>query len=122
MKLFRLGGALIFLLAGGLKLCAMPGFAAILGQCGVPAPRVFAFMVPSLELVGCVALIANKHARLAAAGLAVDMVFALLLIGIPGARGARFHGGGFTVGGEWWRVPLEVGLLVGLVWMAGRRD
>lgn len=122
MKTLRLLIAVLFLLAGSFKLCALRGFAAVLAQSGAPVPRFFALAVPLLEIGGGAALLLNRYSRLAAMALAVDMICAVALVGGPGARGIRFRAGSYTVGGEVWRVPLEVALLVGLVLIASYRD
>jgi len=122
MKKLRTTTAVLFLLAGGVKLFALPGFATVLRTCGVPAPALAALAVPLLEIGGGGALLAGRRPRLAALALAIDMVFAIVLVGIPGARGVRFHADGHTVGGEAWRLPLELALLLTLLVLASRGD
>ena len=107
----------VFLFAGALKLFKLPAFAAVLGRCGVPVPGLFGVSVPLLELLGGACLWRGRATRPAAAPLAVDMVFALALIGLPGKR---LRAGAVTVGGEAWRAPLETALLLGLLYLAWR--
>jgi uncharacterized membrane protein YphA (DoxX/SURF4 family) len=120
MRFLRTVPAVLFVLAGAFKLVAVAGFRQVLTESGTPLPSLFALCVPILEIGAGLALLLNKRPRLAAAALAVDMIFALALVGIPGARGARFHSGPYTVGGEPWRVPLEVGLLICLLLIVAR--
>lgn len=120
MTFLRRAIGVLFLLTGTLKLLAIPGFAAVLAQTGTPLPRAFAVAIPLLEIGGGAALLTNKFARPVAALLAINMVFAIALVGIPGARGARFRAGEYTIGGEPWRMPLEAGLLLGLLFIALR--
>lgn len=99
----------------------MESFADVLRQTGTPLPQLFAVAVPLAEIGGGAALLKNAFVRPVAAVLAMNMLFAILLVGVPGLRGERFRAGGFTIGGEAWRVPLEIGLLCGLVALAARR-
>jgi uncharacterized membrane protein YphA (DoxX/SURF4 family) len=120
MTFLRRAIGVLFVLTGTLKLLAMPGFAAVLAQTGTPLPHVFAIAVPLLEIGGGAALLTNRFARPIAAILAINMIFAIALVGIPGARGERFRAGEYTIGGEAWRMPLELGLLLGLIIIAAR--
>ena len=121
MKWIRIIGGTVFLLAGTGKLLATAGFAEILKQSGAPFPHFFALAVPIVEVAGGVALLKNFQVRPVAAVLAVEMVFALVLVGAPGARGARFQTDRITIGGEAWRVPLEIILLAMMIFLAARR-
>lgn len=45
------------------------------------------------------------------------MVATFLLVGAPGLQGKTAKAGGYTIGGEAWRVPLEAALLIALVFV-----
>jgi uncharacterized membrane protein YphA (DoxX/SURF4 family) len=97
------------------------GFAVLLAGRGMPAPHVMAWGVCGLEVVGGALLVANRGARAAAALLACDMAGAIALVGVPGAIGRPVMLAGHAVGAEPWRLPLEVGLLLAMGWIAGTR-
>ena len=117
MLLLRRCVGVVFVLAGVLKLTHVATFASLLAQCRVPMPAAFAVAVPLLEIVGGAALFQKRWARLAAGLLAMDMVFAIALVGL---RSERLRFDDFTVGGEAWRLPLELGLLASLIVIATR--
>lgn len=121
MKWMRAFCGIVFVLAGTFKLFSIGGFAEVLRQSGAPLPAFFAVIIPATEIGGGAALLKNFQVRPVATILAVEMVFALVLVGAPGMRGARFRAGGFTIGGEAWRVPLEIALLGALVFLATQR-
>ncbi len=112
----------LFVAAGALKLLlaarggSTPGgeFAGFLGQLGVPFPAFFAVAVPVVEVAGGASLIFNRAPRLWAAALAGDMAVAIFLVGVPGKK---IQVGQHSVGGEAWRLPLEVILLLAMLWL-----
>lgn len=113
---------LLFLAAGVFKMLLLarsgstPGgaFAGFLEQLGVPFPTFFAVAVPALEIVGGASLVANRKPRLWAGLLACDMAAAILLVGAPGKK---IQLGEHSIGGEAWRLPLEVILLIAMLWL-----
>ena len=118
LSLIREATGGLFVAAGLLKLLpAHHEFAALLLQAGVPLPRLAAVAVPLLEAGGGLALCFNRAPRPFAALLAIDMMAALALVGAPGLRGRAQHIGPYTIGTEPWRVPLEVILLVAMLWI-----
>jgi uncharacterized membrane protein YphA (DoxX/SURF4 family) len=114
--LFIAAGALKLLLAarGGSPPGASGAFAGFLEQLGVPFPAFFAVAVPVVEVVGGAGLIFNRAPRLWAAALAGDMAAAIFLVGAPGKK---VEVGTHSVGGEAWRLPLEVILLCAMLWL-----
>jgi uncharacterized membrane protein YphA (DoxX/SURF4 family) len=89
-------------------------FVDFLEQLGVPFPAFFAVAVPLLEVVGGARLIANRTPRLWAGLLACDMAAAIFLVGAPGRK---IQVGEYSVGGEAWRLPLELILLLAMLWL-----
>lgn len=79
-----------------------------------------ALIVPPLEVVGGVLLWRNQRVRAASALLALDMLGAILSVGIPGRFGKSTEIAGHKVGAEPWRLPLEVVLLLLCAWLALR--
>lgn len=119
---------ILFILTGLLKLL-MPapgpgwhaggrGFGEVLAMLGVPFPAFFGYAVPGLEVLGGLSLITNRGSRYAAALLAIDMLMAIKLVGGPGARGQALKVGQHSIGTEPWRLPLEVILLLAMLWLA----
>jgi uncharacterized membrane protein YphA (DoxX/SURF4 family) len=114
----------LFIAAGAFKLLlaahdgSTPGasgaFAGFLEQLGVPIPAFFAVAVPLVEVVGGASLISNYAPRLWAAALAGDMATAIFLVGAPDRK---IQVGEHFVGGEAWRLPLEVILLLAMLWI-----
>ena len=85
-------------------------------QIGVPLPFLVAAVSPVLEIVGGIGLISNRGARAWALLLACDMIGAILLVGIPGKMGRVISVGQTQIGGEAWRLPLEIGLLFMMIY------
>ena len=122
LKVLVIVSGLLFLLAGAFKfLTPAPGgstlegqraFAQALSQLGVPIPVVMAALIPALEVVGGIGLISGKGRKLWALLLALDMIGAIFLVGLPGKSGRGITVGTATIGAESWRLPLEIGLLL----------
>ena len=72
----------VIMAAHGLqKLLGGPAnFGGVLGQLGVPAPTLMAFVVTFVELVGGILLVVGLFSRLAALLLTIDLVVAILLV------------------------------------------
>jgi uncharacterized membrane protein YphA (DoxX/SURF4 family) len=103
----------IFLVArGGSTPDTGNAFAEFLAQLDVPFPTFFAIAVPILEVAGGAGLIANRAPRLWAAALAGDMAAAIFLVGAPGKT---IPAGEHFVGGEAWRLPLEIALFLAML-------
>lgn len=122
-KFVRFAAATVFVLAGTFKLFAP--FGDFLAQMNVPLPQVMGRAVPLLEICGgAVLFFAPKLPRLLvqlfALALAIDMVSALLLVGAPGLNGKTHIIASHQIGGEKWRVPLEIFLLFVTLWIALR--
>jgi uncharacterized membrane protein YphA (DoxX/SURF4 family) len=122
-----LGVGLLFVAAGLLKfLLPSPGpgfpggartFGHMLETLGVPLPMVFGYLVPATEVLGGLGLMTRRYKRLWAVPLIIDMVVAIAFVGLPGALGRPVRIGSTVIGAEPWRLPLEVGLLVALLWL-----
>lgn len=112
--LFVLAGVFKFLAPapGGSTLEGQRAFAQALSQLGVPLPFVMAALIPALEVVGGIGLISGKGRKLWALLLALDMIGAIFLVGLPGKSGRVVSVGATTIGTESWRLPLEIGLLL----------
>jgi putative oxidoreductase len=71
------------------------GFGQFLGSLGVPAPVFMAWVVTLLELVGGAMLVVGFLTRLVAAALAIELVFAIVLVtggnGLIGAEGVGYE-------------------------------
>jgi putative oxidoreductase len=71
------------------------GATGMFAQMGIPAPTITAPLVATLEVAGGVALILGLLTRLAALGLAIDMLGAVFLVRIKGGffapNGAEFE-------------------------------
>jgi len=117
--LFILTGAFKFIASapGGSTLEGRRAFAQMLLQIGVPLPFIVAAAIPALEIVGGIGLIANRGARIWAALLAFNMIGAILLVGIPGKQGRGISLGETKIGEESWRLPLEIALLLMMIWL-----
>jgi len=103
LVILRLGLGLTFIPHGWMKLNpngptkGPGGFAAWLKQMRVPVPLFFGWLVPLLETVGAVLLIAGLATRILALGLAIDMLVAILLVrrGMAKAKFMDPQGGGW---------------------------
>lgn len=110
---------ILFVGAGLFKVVAHAPFADYLHELRVPLPQFFAASVAVLEISGGIALLfwprgksKAKIARVLAALLCFDMLAALFLVGVPGRAGKTHAAGGHQIGGEAWRAPLEIALLM----------
>lgn len=114
--LFVAAGAFKLLLAarGGSTPSVGSAFADFLEQLGVPFPAFFAIAVPLVEVAGGAGLVFNRAPRLWAGLLACDMAAAIYLVGAPGRK---IQVGAHSVGGEAWRLPLEMILLLAMAWL-----
>jgi len=131
-RIFTISAGVLFILAGTFKLLAPApegstpfasrAFAQMLLQTGVPLPLVFAVAIPALEIIGGISLISGKGKRIFAALLALDMIGAIFLVGIPGKSGRVFSIGETKIGGEAWRLPLEIALLLLMLWVVFKRE
>lgn len=84
------------LLGVGPTAVGVGGFSGFLGQLGVPAPVVFAWVVALVETVGGLALLLGILTRFAAALIAVDALVATLLVHLPAGFVATEGGYEFT--------------------------
>ncbi len=120
------GGVFVFAGIGKLLLpllipIAKPGapdFAAVLGAVHVPFPALAAIAVCTLEIAGGLALIGKRLVLPASLLLAGNMGGALVSLSVPAHLGRPVQLGGLTIGNEWWRLPLELGLVVALLAIA----
>lgn len=99
------------------------GFAALLAGLGVPFPLLNAYFVIAMEVVLGLALILSPRlpatklvTRLGALALAGDMAVALL-VGIRQVLGNPVLLQGLPVMNQFWRLPLEIGLLVSMAYL-----
>ena len=115
----------LFILAGAFKLIVPflggPNFADFARALHLPFPQLFALALPLIEIGGGACLLLNRHIRPAAAILAIDMIFAIGLVGAPGLRGQAIKIGATSIGTEAWRVPLEVMLLIAMLFLTFER-
>ena len=82
LLLLRLIVGVVFIVHGGQKLFSF-GFAGVTGfftQSGIPLPGITGPLVTLVEFFGGIALVIGLLTRLAAFGLAVDMLGAILLV------------------------------------------
>jgi uncharacterized membrane protein YphA (DoxX/SURF4 family) len=99
------------------------GFAQLLAGLGVPFPLFNAWMVIAVEIICGLGLILGAWlpatklvTRLSALPLAVDMLVALS-VGIRQVQGKPVVLDGFAVMNQFWRLPLEIGLLLGMAYL-----
>lgn len=88
--LLRLGVGTVFLVHGVGKLFGVgpaanpiPAFAGTLGELGVPAAIVFAYVVRVVETLGGLLVLLGLLTRYASAFIAMDMLAAVLLVHLP---------------------------------------
>jgi putative oxidoreductase len=97
IALVRIITGVIFLAHGYLKFFEMglPATAGFFSQVGIPAAAIMAPFVATLEVAGGIALVIGLLTRLAALGLAIDMLVAILLVRLKGGffapNGAEFE-------------------------------
>jgi putative oxidoreductase len=82
--ILRLVLGLIFAVHGAQKVFVfgLDGTAGFMAKVGIPLPTVAATVVMAVELLGGLALILGLGTRVAAALIAIDMVVAILLVGL----------------------------------------
>ncbi len=102
------------------------GFARFLGALGVPFPLLNAWMVIAVEvacglglMLGAFLPATSLLTRLSALPLAVDIAVALS-VGVRQVQGDPVVLDGMAVMNQAWRLPLEVGLLVGTLYLLWR--
>ncbi|WP_158502179.1 DoxX family protein [Vitiosangium sp. GDMCC 1.1324] len=102
------------------------GFARLLAALGSPFPLLNAWMVILMEVACGLGLILGAWTpatrlitRLCALPMAVDMMGALS-VGVRQVRGMPVVLDGFPIMDQFWRLPLEVSLLLGMVFLLWR--
>lgn len=82
LLVLRVIAGVTFIAHGAQKLfvIGLPGITGGFGQMGIPAPGVMAAFITFLELFGGIALVFGLLTRLAALGLAFDMLGAMMLV------------------------------------------
>jgi uncharacterized membrane protein YphA (DoxX/SURF4 family) len=87
----------------------------------VPQAQLVANAVCALEILGGLLLIAGTAVRPVAVLLAANMIGAIVTLSGPGAFGKPVHIREWELGAEPWRLPVEVAMLVAMVWLAARK-
>ncbi|MFY0572421.1 DoxX family protein [Archangium lansingense] len=102
------------------------GFAQLISGIGMPFPLFNASMVIAMEVVLGLGLILGAWTpatrlitRLCALPLAGDMMVALL-VGIRQIQGNPVMIDGYAIMNQFWRLPVELGLLAGMVYLLWR--
>lgn len=126
-RIVRIGVGLSFLGAGAFKLAlplliphlkpGAPNFGEILAAAGVPLPGLVAVAVCLIEMAGGLALLTGRLLPWASGVLAGDLVGAMVTLSVRGTFVAPLRVKGLALGGEFWRLPVEVGLLLALLWL-----
>ena len=85
LVVLRLALGAVFIVHGGQKLFGMglSGSAAMMAQMGVPAPGVIGPLLAIAEPLAGVALVLGILTRVAALGIALDMLGAIVLVHVP---------------------------------------
>lgn len=98
----RLALGIAFVVAGAGKLLgvgpkagSVGGFAGFLASLGVPAPGLMAWVVALVELGGGILLLLGLFVRIAALGLAIDMLVATVIVHVP--NGYLVSNGGYEL-------------------------
>ena len=97
IALVRIITGVIFIAHGYVKFFVMgiAGTTGFFSQIGVPAPSLMAPFVATLEVAGGIALVIGLLTRLAALGLAINMLVAIVLVRLKGGffapNGAEFE-------------------------------
>ncbi|MFY0527592.1 DoxX family protein [Archangium gephyra] len=110
--------------APGLRVnTGVEGFAQLISGIGLPFPLFNAWMVIAMEVVLGLGLILGAWTpatrlitRLCALPLAGDMMVALL-VGIRQVQGNPVMVDGHAIMNQFWRLPLELGLLAGMLFL-----
>ena len=121
-----------FFIGAGIYKLLVP-FGGYLETLHVPFAQLFGIGVPLVEIGGGAILLLGRRlhkflprawrknaVRLACLALAIDMIVAIVLVGVPGRRGQTHAIGGQAIGTEPWRLPLEVFLLAAMLWFVWR--
>jgi putative oxidoreductase len=113
IALVRIITGVVFLAHGGQKffVFGIAGATAAFGQMGVPAPSITAPLVAIVEVAAGVALILGLLTRLAALGLATNMLGAIFLV--------RLKGGFFIPNGAEYEIVLFVACVALVIAGAG---
>jgi len=111
-------GKLLLPLAGG----AIPTFQLVLEAIGLPQPALMALAICLMEVTGGIALIKNRYRKSASLVLGSILLGALTTFSIPSTLSTPLVVQGLELGREFFRIPLEGGLLCALVWINRKID